>query len=65
MFANVTGKTKILGIFGDPVAHTLSPHMHNAAFRALDLDMIYLPFEVKRDELRRPVKRFAPSVWSG
>ena len=51
MYATVTGTAKILGIYGDPVAHTLSPRMHNAAFRALDLDMIYLPFEVARNDL--------------
>ncbi|TAN61735.1 shikimate dehydrogenase, partial [bacterium] len=43
----VTGKTKIVGIFGDPVEHTLSPAMHNAAFHALGLDGVYLPFHVK------------------
>ncbi|UCE18952.1 MAG: shikimate dehydrogenase [Gemmatimonadota bacterium] len=51
MSVNVTGTTKILGIFGDPVAHTLSPRMHNAAFRALGLNMMYLPFEVARHNL--------------
>ena len=32
---NITGKTKITGLFGYPVEHTLSPAMHNAAFEAL------------------------------
>jgi shikimate dehydrogenase len=42
----VSGKTKIIGIFGCPVEHTLSPLMHNAAFDALKLDMCYLAFKV-------------------
>jgi shikimate dehydrogenase len=51
MSATVSGKTKVVGIFGYPIGHTLSPRMHNAAFQALGLDMIYLPFQVKPDDL--------------
>lgn len=43
---DVNGKTKIAGIFGCPIEHTLSPLMHNAAFRALGLDICYVPFMV-------------------
>jgi len=43
----ITGKTKIVGIFGDPVEHTVSPAMHNAAFVALGIDMVYVPFHVR------------------
>jgi shikimate dehydrogenase len=38
--------THLVGIIGDPVRHSLSPAMHNAAFRALGLDWVYLAFEV-------------------
>lgn len=48
----ITGKTKLVGIFGDPVAHTLSPPMHNAAFDYLGLDYAYIPFRVKREHLK-------------
>ena len=34
----ITGKTNVFGIIGDPVEHTLSPGMHNAAFEKLGLD---------------------------
>ncbi|MBN1824568.1 MAG: shikimate dehydrogenase [Endomicrobiales bacterium] len=47
----ISASTKITGLFGFPVKHTLSPAMHNAAFSALGLDFIYLPFEVKPGEL--------------
>jgi shikimate dehydrogenase len=40
------GETKIYGIMGKPVSHSLSPAMHNAAFRALGLNKVYVPFEV-------------------
>ena len=39
-------KTLVAGIVGSPVGHSLSPHLHNAAFAALGLDAVYLPFEV-------------------
>lgn len=43
---NITGKTRVTGLFGYPVEHTLSPAMHNAAFRHLSLDYCYVPFRV-------------------
>jgi len=42
----VTGKTRVYGIVGDPVEHSLSPVMHNAAFRELGIDSVYVPFRV-------------------
>jgi shikimate dehydrogenase len=47
----ITGKTNVYGIIGDPVEHSLSPGMHNAAFEKLGLDNIYVPFHVKSGEL--------------
>jgi shikimate dehydrogenase len=52
----ITGKTKITGIYGYPVEHTLSPAMHNAAFEALGLDCCYIPFAVHPDLLSAAVK---------
>ncbi|MEA1956980.1 MAG: shikimate dehydrogenase [Euryarchaeota archaeon] len=42
---------KIYGIIGDPVAHSLSPVMHNAAFEKLGMDAIYLAFRVSPEEV--------------
>jgi len=47
----ITGKTKVCGIIGDSIEHSMSPVMHNAAFKALGLDYVYLPFHVQRGEL--------------
>jgi shikimate dehydrogenase len=47
----ITGKTSVFGIIGDPVDHSLSPGMHNAAFDSIGLDHIYVPFHVKTEEL--------------
>jgi len=43
----INGTTKIYGIIGNPVSHSLSPAMHNAAFAALGENRIYLPFPVE------------------
>jgi shikimate dehydrogenase len=51
----ITGKTKIVGLFGYPVEHTLSPYMHNAAFEALGLDYCYLPLRVEPKDLKEAV----------
>jgi len=42
----IDGRTKIFGIMGKPVSHSLSPAMHNAAFEALGLNNVYVPFPV-------------------
>lgn len=47
----ITGETKITGLVGNPVVHSLSPSMQNAAYRAAGLNYIYLPFAVPRDYL--------------
>lgn len=53
----VEGTTRVVGILGDPVDHSLSPRMHNAAYAALGLDFVYVPF-------RAPRKRLAEAVQS-
>ena len=40
----VNGSTEIYGIMGNPVSHSLSPAMHNAAFQHLGLNKVYVPF---------------------
>lgn len=42
----IDGQTKIFGILGRPVAHSLSPVMHNAAFRHLGINAVYVAFPV-------------------
>ena len=52
----VDGKTRILGVIGDPIEHTFSPAMHNAGLDALNLNYIYLPFHVKQDRLKECIE---------
>ncbi len=44
---SISGKTRVCGVIGDPIEHSLSPIMHNAAFEALGLDYVFLAFKVK------------------
>jgi len=55
----ITGKTKLLGVIGDPVEHSLSPVMHNAVLNHLGLDYVYLPLPVKKGDLERALAGFA------
>jgi 3-dehydroquinate dehydratase/shikimate dehydrogenase len=52
---SISERTSIIGLVGSPVAHSLSPHMHNAAFAARGVDAVYIPFETRdaRAFLRR------------
>ena len=52
---NISGKTKVCALIGDPVEHTVSPAMHNAAFQKMGLDYLYVPFRVRPEELPRAV----------
>lgn len=52
----VKATTRVTGVFGYPVRHSRSPAMHNAAFRALGLDVVYVPFEVHPDDLEMAIK---------
>ncbi|MCK4509611.1 MAG: shikimate dehydrogenase [Desulfuromonadales bacterium] len=47
----LTGKTTVVGIFGDPVEHSLSPRMQNAAIKSSGLDAVYVPFHVTPTQL--------------
>ncbi len=52
----VSGSTNLLGIIGNPVAHSLSPLMHNAAFRSLGLDWKYVPLPVQSHRVNDALK---------
>lgn len=51
----IEGTTKVVCVFGDPVEHSLSPRMHNAAFRKLGLDYVYVPFRPHARTFREAV----------
>ncbi len=49
---DVSGKTKVCAVIGDPVEHSLSPIIHNAAFQHLNLDYVYVAFNVRASQLK-------------
>jgi shikimate dehydrogenase len=51
----IRGTTKVCGVWGWPVKHSASPAMHNAAFAALGLDFVYVPFAVAPEHLKEAV----------
>ena len=55
MAYEITGHTVLTGLLGSPVAHSISPMMHNEAFRQLGLDFAYLAFDVGTDHLKTAV----------
>ncbi len=52
----IVGTTRVYAIIGWPVAHSRSPQMHNAAFSALGMDSVYVPFAVSPDGLAEAVR---------
>ncbi len=52
----IGGKTSLYCLLGSPVAHSVSPLMHNESFRLLDIDSRYLAFDVTRDKLSTAVE---------
>ncbi len=51
----ITGHTGLIALLGSPVSHSLSPLMHNEAFRLLGLDLVYLCFDVTEETLEEAV----------
>jgi 3-dehydroquinate dehydratase/shikimate dehydrogenase len=50
-FERIGANTTVFGVIADPVGHSLSPHVHNAAFEARSIDAVYVPFRVPADGL--------------
>ncbi len=52
MYSYIDGHTKLTGLLGSPVSHSISPLMHNEAFRQLGLNYVYLCFDVDTSNLK-------------
>jgi len=50
-YDDITPETEVYGVIGDPIAHSFSPLIHNAAFQQLGLPKVYLPFRIPREQL--------------
>jgi shikimate dehydrogenase len=51
----ISGKTRLVGVMGDPIEHSISPAMHNGAFKSMELDYVYVPFNVIKRDLSKAV----------
>ncbi len=47
----ITGKTKVVAVIGNPIEHSLSPPMHNAAYKQLGMDYVYVAFKIEKENL--------------
>ncbi len=52
----ITGNTKLTGLLGEPVNHSISPLIHNFSFKKLDLDYVYLCFQINEQTLEEAVR---------
>jgi 3-dehydroquinate dehydratase / shikimate dehydrogenase len=52
-YESITEKTQIFGVIGDPVAHSMSPLVHNFAFQAAGIDAVYVPLRIPQDTLAK------------
>ena len=57
-YLDLDTNTRVFGVIGDPVAHSLSPLIHNSAFQALEMNAVYLPFRVPRETLAEFLRVF-------
>jgi len=52
----INGSTKLTGIIGHPIEHSVSPQMHNAAYEKLGLNYCYVPISIRPDDLEKALE---------
>ncbi|MFM9960813.1 MAG: shikimate dehydrogenase [Planctomycetaceae bacterium] len=57
-FDQINADTQVFGVLGDPLAHSYSPLIHNAAFQHLGMNAVYVPFRVPKDKLTATLRDF-------
>ncbi|MDA1015548.1 MAG: shikimate dehydrogenase [Planctomycetota bacterium] len=57
-FDDINASTEVYGVLGDPIGHSLSPLLHNAAMRECKLNAVYVPIRVSRDDLGKTLEKF-------
>lgn len=58
MEKRITGHTELIGLIAKPIRHSISPELHNAGFRLLNLDYAYLAFEIDQEAIDDTIKGF-------
>ncbi|MEX2283497.1 MAG: shikimate dehydrogenase [Gemmatimonadota bacterium] len=62
---HISASTRLITLLGDPVAHSLSPQLHNAAFRALALDAVYVALRCSSSDCGALLRAIARSGGAG
>ncbi len=52
-FDQINAETEVYGVVADPIGHSLSPLIHNAAFAHFGMNKVYVPFRVPREDLNQ------------
>lgn len=55
---NLSNETRVYGVVGDPIGHSLSPAIHNACFKDLNYPGVYLPFHVSVSDFSQAINEF-------
>jgi len=63
--AKIDSKTKYIGLLGYPLGHSISPAMQNAAFESRDVNYLYIPIELKKEDLEHVVKAMPKMNFAG
>jgi len=61
----INNKTNVLGIIGEVAENSMSKYLHNANFKEENLDYVYMPFKVRKEELKKFIKNFREFNFSG
>jgi shikimate dehydrogenase len=56
MTVTISGRTRVCAVIGDPIEHSLSPVIQNAAFNALNIDCVYTAFRVKSSDVSKALE---------
>jgi len=57
-FDDINSRTAIFGVLGDPIGHSWSPLLHNAAFKRMGMNAVYLPLRVPAEEFDETLKAY-------
>ena len=57
-YDSITPATKIYGVVGDPIGHSLSPHIHNPSFAKIGMDAVYVPFRIPKGTLHATLEQY-------
>jgi 3-dehydroquinate dehydratase/shikimate dehydrogenase len=52
-YESINAETRLFGVIGDPIGHSLSPLLHNRAMRKIGFNGVYVPIRIARDQLTR------------